>query len=62
MTRHFLRDKNGEEAEIAPLEGYPLVDYDLYVSQDGKNFKRIEATKREIWINQKLEFIVWQEV
>ena len=62
MTRHFLRDKNGEEAEIAPLEGYSNVDYVMYVKPSGKGFRQIEAIKREIWINQNLEYVVWQEI
>lgn len=62
MTRHFLRDKNGEEVQIPPLNGYSLVEYEMYVSLYGKSFKRVEAIKREIWINQNLEYVVWQEI
>lgn len=61
MTRHFLRDKNGEEAEIPCLEGSSLSDYYMYVCFR-RDHIRIEVKKVEIWIGHKLHFVVWQEV
>lgn len=62
MTRHFLRDRNGEEAEIPSQQGDTLNHNRMFVSRDGINWCLLKVCRIEIVINQKLEFIVWQEV
>lgn len=57
MTRHFLRDKNGEEMELYRFDSNPR-----YVGWFGIDVKGANFYAVDVWINQKLEFIVWQEV
>jgi len=62
MTRHFLRDKNGEEEEIPKCYGSDFDYYYLYTAPDCTIWSYIRVKKKEISINQKLEFVVWEEV
>lgn len=64
MTRQFLRDKNGEEEEaFGPDSEYYV--HDAFCTAVGSNetgWYLIHVVRKEVWINQKLEFIVWEEV
>lgn len=62
MTRYFLRDKNGEESEIPNFSKYVIDDFDVYVSSREKKLLKIDAVRKEIFINEKLHFVVLQEI
>ena len=58
MTRHFLRDKNGEEMELP--SGVAM--FRLFGNRRRIIWHNIEFRENLVRINQKLEFVVWEEV
>ena len=57
MTRHFLRDKNGEELELIGLDSFRR-----FVERHAIGLLGVKFYAVDVWINQKLEFVVWEEV
>lgn len=57
MTRHFMRDRNGEEFELIGLDSFRR-----FIESHGIGLLGLKFYAVGVWINQKLEFIVWQEV
>lgn len=60
MTRHFLRDENGEEYECLPFDAQWRHMYRAYTDQPG--WELLIFKKEDIYINGKLEFAVWHEI
>lgn len=61
--RHFIRDMNGEERPVINPDWRHSTITRLAIEHENGQVVHVSLFKREpVWIDSKLEFVVWQEV